>query len=142
MKYYPFYFLLSLVLIQCDAVPLSFPSNTTSTSASEVSEYNRLLETDKIDRVDREAKVLNYLLTGDDPSDKYTAIVIDNFSNCNIIMRITGMNKTYNLPIPSQGKNLVVVQKGLYTFRSNVCTAKFTNQKSVQETYIFSVKQR
>ena len=142
MKYLIYSIMISLLCTQCEALPMGIPTSSTTNSNSEVAEYNRLLQNDKIDRVDREAKVLNYLLNGDDENDKFTAIVIDNFSNCNIIMRITGMNKTYNLPIPSQGKNLLVVEKGLYTFRSNVCSAKFTNQKLVQEAYIFSVKQR
>ena len=50
-----------------------------------------------------------------------------------MILRIEG-EKFYNLAVPSHGENSVVIAKGSYQLRSNVCDAKYVSAKTIQKS--------
>ena len=87
------------------------------------------------------AEVLTYLLNDTDAKDPRTAVSFENTSNCDIIIRLVEIqgSRIYNLPIPRNGKNQFVIDKGNYTLRSNVCDAKYYSQKKISEPLILKL---
>ncbi|MBF8458195.1 hypothetical protein IV494_13510 [Kaistella sp. G5-32] len=132
MKSYYFLFLF-LLFGSCDVISNAPNYGGTSSSNNEVQEFRTLMEKDQINKTRVNAEVLTYLLNDSDPAEKNTAAVIENRSNCNIIVRMVGKsnNQIYNLPIAANSKNQFVIQKGSYTLRSNICAAKYYSQKNI-----------
>ena len=142
------YLLLSfLFLMSCDMIPtgntIYRPTNspTSSSSSNENREFSDLLEKDQINKKYVTAEVLTYLLNDSDPQEKNTAAVIENTSNCNIIVRLVGVqnNQIYNLPISRNSKNQFVILKGNYTLKSNICGAKYYSQKNIVDPLILKL---
>jgi len=78
-------------------------------------------------------KILNSLFDND-PNAKECIVMIENRSDCNIIVRIEGVGNTkYRLPVPAHGDNSIVVQKGDYLLSSIVCGAQYASQKTIQK---------
>ena len=131
--------------IQCDVLPSNFPvyqpGATTPGIPNENKEFADLMEKDQVNKKQKTAEVLTYLLNDPEPEDPYTATVIENTSNCNIIVRLVAVNgsQIYNLPIPRNGKNHFKIAKGNYTLKSNVCEAKYYSQKSITEPLILKL---
>lgn len=136
---------LLFLFIQCDVLPSNFPvyqpGATTSGIPNENKEFADLMEKDQVNKKQKTAEVLTYLLNDPEPEDPYTATVIENTSNCNIIVRLVAVNgsQIYNLPIPRNGKNHFKIAKGNYTLKSNVCEAKYYSQKSITEPLILKL---
>lgn len=143
----PFYLLCVLLfLLQCQTLPISngvYRSNgpSSGTSNNELKEFTELFTKDQINKTEKTAEVLSYLLNDDDPADRYTALVIENTSGCDIIVRAVqiGDGRIYNFPIPRNGKNYFKIAKGSYTLRSNVCEAKYYSQKNISESLIITI---
>ena len=142
------YLLLSfLFLMSCDMIQtgntIYRPTNspTSSSSSNENREFSALLEKDQINKKYVTAEVLTYLLNDSDPQEKNTAAVIENTSNCNIIVRLVGVqnNQIYNLPISRNSKNQFVILKGNYTLKSNICGAKYYSQKNIVDPLILKL---
>ncbi|CAA7390082.1 DUF6759 domain-containing protein [Chryseobacterium fistulae] len=111
-------------------------SSTYSTTAipdSEAEEFNMLMSVSSVEHKNKTVKILNSLFDND-PNSKECIVLIENNSDCNIIMRMEGIGNTkYRLAIPSRGDNSVVVQKGDYLFTSVVCGAQYASQKTIQK---------
>lgn len=142
MKSYLLFLLLFLV-VQCDILPSAnpvYPSKKVVLK-TESNEFEALMEKDQIDKKQVTAEVLTYLLNDDDSKDPKTAAVIDNHSNCDIILRLVEIqgNRIYNLPIPKQSKNQFVIYKGNYTMKANVCAAKYYSQKQITTPLILKL---
>lgn len=106
---------------------------------SEQAEFDMLINVDPVEHRNRTVKILNSLFDND-PTSKETAIVIENNSDCNMIMRIEGVgNNKYRLAIPAKDKSSIVIAKGDYLFSSLVCGAQYASQKSVQKSIIVSL---
>jgi len=116
-------------------------SPTSSSSSNENREFSDLLEKDQINKKYVTAEVLTYLLNDSDPQEKNTAAVIENTSNCNIIVRLVGVqnNQIYNLPISRNSKNQFVIVKGNYTLKSNICGANYYSQKNIVDPLILKL---
>ncbi len=131
--------------IQCDVLPSNFPVYQPGTPSAVIPNENKefadLMEKDQVNKKQKTAEVLTYLLNDPEPEDPYTATVIENTSNCNIIVRLVSVNgsQIYNLPIPRNGKNHFKIAKGNYTLKSNVCEAKYYSQKSITEPLILKL---
>ena len=142
MKYY-FLFLLLFFVVQCYIMPSAkpvYPSKKVVLK-TENKEFEELMEKDQINKKQVTAEVLTYLLNDDDSNDPKTAAVIDNNSNCNIILRLVEIkgNRIYNLPIPKHSKNQFVIYKGNYTMKTNVCAAKYYSQKQISAPLILKL---
>lgn len=128
-------------LVQCNANPTSTtvyrPDNaSTPTSTDEAPEFADLVAKDQLNKTNETADVLNYLLNDEDPNDPNTALVLENTSGCNIVVRMVHVdgNRIYNLPVPKNGKNHFKIAKGNYTLKANVCHAKYYSQKHISES--------
>ena len=134
-----------VVLNGCDILPSNntiYRSN--SSSSNEKGEFDMLMEKDKINKIKVNAEVVTYLLNETQAQDKMTAVVVDNNSNCDLILRLVEIrtNQIYNLPVPKNSKNQFVLKKGNYTLKSNVCTAKYYSQKYITEPLILALSNR
>ena len=140
---------LLFLLLSCDVLPAgsvyrSSPGSTaypTSNSRSENSEFKSLMEKDQIDKRKVTAEVLTYLLNDPDSTETKTAAVIENTSECDIIIRVVGItnNQIYNLPVPRNSKNQFVIKKGNYTLKSAICDANYYSQKDITEPLILKL---
>ncbi|WP_265428639.1 DUF6759 domain-containing protein [Chryseobacterium sp. YIM B08800] len=77
-------------------------------------------------------KTASYLthLFNNDPNDNEAYINIKNKSKCRLIVKING-KKYYNLDVPPNGQNFVMVEKGEYVLTTMVCDAKYSSVKKV-----------
>ncbi|MBW8361909.1 MAG: hypothetical protein K0M56_06945 [Kaistella sp.] len=118
-------------------------SATVISENNEAKEFYKLTELEKKGRNQRTAEVLTYLLGDDDAEDPFTAVVIDNFSNCDIIVRIVEINGNgiYNLPISKGGKNYLKIKKGNYTLKTKMCSAPYYSQKQIVEPLILKLSE-
>ncbi|SDQ85369.1 hypothetical protein SAMN05421664_2849 [Chryseobacterium soldanellicola] len=79
----------------------------------------------------RTAALLTHMLNND-PSDKDAYINIKNRSKCNLIVKISG-KKYYNLDVPANGENYLMVDKGEYVLTTMVCDAKYSSLKKINK---------
>jgi hypothetical protein len=114
----------------------SLPSNNVSNSQNN---FEVLIAKDKIGKLQRNGEIVNQLLN-EQPSDRSAAITIENTTNCNIIVRISGV-KNYLLPIYKNDKNFILIDKGSYTFSSDFCRAKYYKQKSITESVVITLSE-
>ncbi|GAA4167067.1 hypothetical protein GCM10022217_41860 [Chryseobacterium ginsenosidimutans] len=100
---------------------------------AEASEFNMLMAENPVEHKNKTVKILNSLFDND-PNAKECIVMIENKSDCNIIIRIEGIGTTkYRLPVPAHGDNSIVVQKGDYLFTGIVCGAQYASQKTIQK---------
>ena len=118
------------------AAPSTTSANTKPVAAipdAEASEFNMLMAENPTEHKNKTVKILNSLFDND-PNAKECIVMIENKSDCNIIVRIEGIGTTkYRLPVPSHGDNSIVIQKGDYLFTSIVCGAQYASQKTIQK---------
>lgn len=89
-------------------------------SDGEVSEKNK-----------KTAALLTHLLNDNSKSTEAYFHII-NKTKCNIVMKISG-KKVYNLTIPAQSNNYILIPKGTYTLTSNVCDANYSSTKKLEK---------
>lgn len=77
------------------------------------------------------AELLTHLFNND-PNKKEAYIHIKNKSKCNLIVKISG-KKFYNLTVPANNDNYILVPKGSYTLTTSVCDAKYSSVKNIQK---------
>lgn len=77
------------------------------------------------------AAMLTHLFNND-PTDKEAYINIKNRSKCNLIVKING-KKYYNLDVPANGQNFLLVEKGEYILTTMVCDAKYSSLKKINK---------
>lgn len=121
----------------------SSEANTSTSSTafvdSEKEEFSMLMSVSPIEHKNNTVKILNSLFDND-PNSKESIVMIENKSDCNMIMRIEGVGNTkYRLAIPSNSDNTIVIAKGDYLFSSLVCGAQYASQKTVQKAVIVSL---
>jgi len=105
----------------------------------EVEEFSMLMSVSPIEHKNNTVKILNSLFDND-PNSKESIVMIENKSDCNMIMRIEKIGNTkYRLAIPANGDNTIVVAKGDYLFSSLVCGAQYASQKTVQKAVMVSL---
>jgi len=75
------------------------------------------------------AAMLTHLFNND-PMDKEAYINIKNRSKCRLIVKING-KKYYNLDVPPNGQNFLLVEKGEYVLTTMVCDAKYSSLKKI-----------
>lgn len=112
---------------------------STTMSKNEEQEFNMLMNDSPIEHKNKTVKLLNKLFDND-PTSKDCIVMIQNKSDCNMIMRIDGVGNTkYRLAIPANNENSVVVLKGDYLFTSVVCGAQYASQKTVQKAMMVAL---
>lgn len=81
--------------------------------------------------------LLNHIFSSDSTNkDAYVQIV--NKSKCNLIVKISG-NKFYNLDVPANNQNFILVEKGNYTLTTLVCDAQYSSTKSINKNMVITL---
>jgi hypothetical protein len=83
------------------------------------------------------AALLTHLFNND-PNDKTAYIQIENKSKCNLIVKISGKNY-YNLTVPANNKNFIMVDKGTYKLTTSICDAQYSSIKNVTKDIMISL---
>ncbi len=122
---------------QTIAKPTDIAVNKTST-IDESTEYAKLMNETGKDRNQKTEKLLNQLFDND-INNKDAILLVQNKSDCNMILRIQGKN-LYNLAIPSHGENSLVIKKGDYNLTSNICNSKYFSTKSINKNLMITLK--
>lgn len=121
------------------ADPNAVVPNTANFVDTEAEEFKMLVASNPVEHKNNTVKILNSLFDND-PNSKESIVMIENKSQCNIIMRIEGVGNTkYRLPIPANAQNTIVVAKGDYLFSSLVCGAQYASQKTLQKAIMVSL---
>lgn len=116
--------------------------NTTANTAvpnAEAEEFNMLMAVSPVEHKNKTVKILNSLFDND-PNAKECIVMIQNKSDCNIIVRMEGVGNTkYRLAVPAQGEGSIVIEKGQYLFSSLVCGAQYASQKTIQRAIMVAL---
>jgi hypothetical protein len=99
---------------------VNYASMGSTSKKAEPSEHNK-----------RTAALLTHMFNND-PMDKEAYISIKNRSKCNLIVKISG-KKYYNLDVPANGQNFLLVDKGDYVLTTMVCDAKYSSIKKINK---------
>lgn len=104
---------------------------STGMTTSEQDEFDMLMSSSSAEHQQKTVKILNALFDND-PNSRETTVLVENKSDCDIIVRMEGANNLkYRLPVASKTQNTIVIQKGDYLFSSIVCGAQYASQKTV-----------
>ena len=127
-KYYLLLILAFTIFNSCESVPYSYRNSPVENSDN----FEELMKIDEVDRKIRAAEAVNLFLN-EVPEDKNAAVLIENNSTCNMVVRIVGA-KNYQLPVPKMGKNYMVLPKGMYQFQAKVCNSSYNATKNLMES--------
>ena len=89
------------------------------------------------DRHKRTADLLTHMFSND-PSSKTAYVQIVNKSKCNLIVKFSGRS-FYNLDVPANNQNFILVDKGSYTLTTMVCDAKYSSVKSISKDIVVTL---
>ena len=89
------------------------------------------------DKHKRTADLLNHLINSD-PSSKTAYVQIVNKSKCNLIVKIN-KKRFYNLDVPANNQNFILIDKGSYTLTTMVCDAKYTSAKNISKDIVVTL---
>ncbi|AZA52325.1 DUF6759 domain-containing protein [Chryseobacterium sp. G0201] len=116
-----------------------YVTNTTAAASTaviadtEAEEFNMLMAVSPTEHKNKTVQILNSLFDND-PMSKECIVLIQNKSDCNIIVRMEGIGTTkYRLAVPAHNESSVVVNKGDYLFTSVVCGSQYASQKTIQK---------
>lgn len=84
------------------------------------------------------AQILNEMM-GNDVKDELSLLLVKNNSECNMVLKVLGKNN-YDLPIPAKGQNAIMVEKGIYQLKGNVCELSYNSQKDLNKNILVSLK--
>lgn len=83
------------------------------------------------------AAVLTSLFSNN-PNKKEAIIQFVNKSKCNLIIKISG-KKFYNLTVPANGQNYILVDKGSYNVTTSICDAVYNQNKAFTKDVIITL---
>jgi hypothetical protein len=89
----------------------------------------------------QQAKNTAALLTSlfnNNPNKKEAIVQIVNKSSCNLVVKISG-KKFYNLTVPSNGQNYILVDKGNYNVTTAICDASYNQNKAITKDIIITL---
>jgi len=87
---------------------------------------------------DRAVNLLNQLFNTDDANNKMV-LVISNESDCDFTMDIAG-NSHYTLPVAARKTESIIVERGGYEMKSQVCQGQYKVYKTFSENTQLSIK--
>ncbi len=99
---------------------------------AESEEFRQLLAENSTNHQDKTVKILNQLFNND-VSNKEAILLLQNNSDCNMIVRLQGKD-FYNLAVPAHGENSIVLKKGEYVLKSNVCDMQYSSAKRIEKS--------
>ncbi len=78
-------------------------------------------------------------LFSNDPNKKEAIVQFVNKSKCVLVIKISG-KKFYNLTVPANGQNYILVEKGNYTISTSICDAIYNQNKDLTKDLIITLK--
>lgn len=111
--------------------------NIEDVNVNEQKEYNELISSSQFETKNLSENTLNELMNKDE-NDRKSLLIVKNNSKCNMILRINGNNK-YNIPVPAQNYNAVMVEKGDYKLVGNLCGANYLAEKDLSKNLLVSI---
>ncbi len=115
-------------------VQLNIAENTYTTDLEGL-EFQRLITADS--KKDKAVQLLNQLFDNDE-SNNQAILLVQNNSDCNMVLKIEG-KEFYNLAIPSRSENSLVLKKGQYSLKANVCDIPYQSGKSIANNTIVTL---
>lgn len=112
------------------------PSRTTASGTSSEKEKSAAAK-----EPSQQAKNTAAMLTSlfnNNPNKKEAIVQIVNKSACNLVVKISG-KKFYNLTVPSNGQNYILVDKGNYNVTTAICDASYNQNKSITKDIIITL---
>lgn len=103
--------------------------------SGEAEEFARLMAETSTARKEKTVKLLNTLFD-QDINKKEAILLVQNNSDCNMILRIQGKDSFYNLAVPAHGENSIVLNKGSYDVNSNICDQQYTAHKEMKKNLL------
>ncbi len=80
-------------------------------------------------------------LFNNDPNKKEAIVQFVNKSKCNLVIRISG-KKFYNLTVPANSQNYILVDKGSYNVTTAICDAAYNQNKAFTKDVIITLNAR
>jgi hypothetical protein len=77
-------------------------------------------------------------LFDNNPNKKESVVQFVNKSKCNLLIKISG-KKFYNLTVPANGQNYILVEKGNYTVSTSICDAMYNQNKAITKDIIITL---
>jgi hypothetical protein len=105
--------------------------NSVMRNSSDAEEFKRLITENNNQHKDKTVKVLNAMFN-EDLSSNEAILLCRNNSDCNIIMRIQG-KEFYNLAVPANGENFIVVKQDEYVLTSSICDLQYSSKKEIKK---------
>lgn len=106
-------------------------------NSSEAEEFKRLMTETSEEHKEKTVQLLNAMLN-EDITKKEAILLFKNNSDCNIVLRVEGKDY-YNLAVPAHGENFIIVNKGSYTLKSNICDMKYFSQKDIKRSIFVTI---
>lgn len=132
-------FLLSSVLLLFSCATTPAPVVRQTSEQMERAEFEALMKLDSINKNQNAAESLDILLNdGDD--GKRVSVIINNKTNCNIIVRFAGA-QFYNLPIYKNRMNFIVLEKGSYAVGANLCSSRYSSYLQFTDSVTLSLSE-
>lgn len=127
----------SLVAYRTKMPPLQVKENS-SISDFEDAEFQLLLNAES--KKEKTVQLLNQLFDND-ISNNQAILLVQNNSDCNMILKIEG-KEFYNLAVPSKGENSVILNKGQYSLKGNVCEVPYSSGKSIAKNTMVTLTKK
>lgn len=86
------------------------------------------------------AEILTNLFA-DNKTSKQTILQIVNKSACNLVVKVSG-KKFYNLNVPSNNQNYILVDKGQYTIATSICDVTFSQSKNINANTVITLNNK
>lgn len=108
-----------------------------SRNSAEAEEFQRLISSTSKEHTEKTIKLLNTMFN-DNANSKEAIILFRNKSDCNLIVKIQGID-FYTIAVPANGENTIVVNKGNYTLTSNVCDVLYSSNRDINKSILFAI---
>ncbi|WBV56396.1 hypothetical protein PFY10_19600 [Chryseobacterium daecheongense] len=99
--------------------------------------FEQLIKQTPKEHKKKTVKLLNSMFN-EDPKYNEAILLFRNKSDCNLILEIEGKS-SYSLAIPAQDENFIIITKGVYSLKSNICNTKYTSQKEINKSVILTI---
>ena len=107
-------------------------------ASAEAEEFKSLMMETSDAHKAKTVKLLNTLFD-QDINRKEAIVLIQNNSDCNLILRFQGEKDFYNIAVPTKGENTLVLNKETYQLTSNVCDVKYTSTKNISQNQMITL---
>ncbi|MEF9478787.1 hypothetical protein OWR28_14680 [Chryseobacterium sp. 1B4] len=94
--------------------------------------FEKLLQADRIKHKDKTVNLLNEIFNNNQES-RNALLLVKNQSQCNTILHIKEQYGEYDLAVPHDGENFIVLEKGKYTISGNICGVKYEKLKDINK---------